>query len=178
MVSSVVTELLKLVLMFLSLKTGFFAASLSFWNRRRGCSSSSRRRSIRLSEKSWWKGVQIYVDSNAPTITDEHGIIFPFIVVDIVFLECSWEDFPSRIFEADLVVLEVVATVLSGRFKRDAGRLGWGRLGSGFIGDVQGGKWKLMSTGIRRHSLSRWCFMDVKFKGLYCALLDDVWLCC
>ena len=46
-------------------------------------------------------------------IADEHGVILPIIVVDLVLLERGREDLPCGVVEADLEALEVVLTVLA-----------------------------------------------------------------
>ena len=46
-------------------------------------------------------------------VADEHGIVLPVVVVDLVFLECSGENLPGGVVEADLEALEVIRTILS-----------------------------------------------------------------
>lgn len=48
-------------------------------------------------------------------ITDEHCIILPVVIVDLIFLECGRQNFPSWIIQADFEALEVVRTLLSRR---------------------------------------------------------------
>lgn len=41
-------------------------------------------------------------------IADEHRIILPVIIVDLIFLQCRREDLPCRIVQADFEALQVI----------------------------------------------------------------------
>lgn len=60
------------------------------------------------------------------TITDEHCVILPIIIVDLVLLECSRQNFPCWIVQADLEALEIIRALLSRGSRRGTGTSGGG----------------------------------------------------
>lgn len=69
--------------------------------------------------------------------TNEHGVVLPVVVVDLVFLECGREDFVGRVFERDFEGFEVVRGFLTGRPEVwDAGAGAW-------VGGLAEGDWRV-----------------------------------
>ena len=48
-------------------------------------------------------------------VTYEHGIILPVIIVDLIFLEGSGQDFPRGVLKTDFKAFEAVAGIWSWR---------------------------------------------------------------
>ena len=57
------------------------------------------------------------------SIADEHCIILPIIIVDLVLLECSGKDLPGRVVQADFEALQIILTILTLRPRRSRVRL-------------------------------------------------------
>ena len=51
-------------------------------------------------------------------VADEHGVILPVIIVDLVLLQRGGQDFPCRIIQANFETLKIIGAFLPNGFRR------------------------------------------------------------